>query len=75
VLLFLLLTAVYLALAELLGTSSPVALFATVIVQQLYVVQRIGLRIFGFAAEAVLYRELNPEGGGIPGWHAGHTWE
>ena len=75
VLLFLLLTAAYLALAELLGTSSPVALFATVIVQQLYVVQRIGLRIFGFAAEAVLYRELNPEGGGIPGWHAGHTWE
>jgi hypothetical protein len=75
VLLFLLLAAVYVALVELLGTSSLTALVATVIVQQLFVVQRIGLRIFGFAAEAVLYRELNPEGGGIPGWHSGHTWE
>ncbi len=75
VLLFLLLAAVYVGLVELLGTSSPIALVATVIVQQLFVVQRIGLRIFGFAAEAVLYRELNPEGGGIPGWHTGHTWE
>jgi hypothetical protein len=75
VLLFLLLAVVYLALVELVGTSSPAALIATVIVQQLFVVQRIGLRFFGFAAEAVLYRELNPEGGGIPGWHTGHTWE
>jgi hypothetical protein len=73
--LFLLLAAVYLAFVELLGTSSLAGLIATMIVQQLYVVQRIGLRIFGFAAEAVLYRELNPEGGGIPGWHTGHTWE
>jgi hypothetical protein len=74
-LLFLLLGAVCVAIVELVGTGSPVALIATVIVQQLYVVQRLGLRIFGFAAEAVLYRELNPEGGGIPGWHTGHTWE
>jgi hypothetical protein len=74
-LLLVLLAAVYLALVELVGTSSTPALIATVFLQQLFIVQRIGLRILGFAAESALYRELNPEGGGIPGWYAGHSWE
>ena len=74
-LLLLLLAAVYLAIVELVGTLSLAAMIATVVAQQLFVVQRIGLRILGFAAESALYRELNPEGGGIPGWYAGHSWE
>ena len=73
-LLFGLLAAVYVLLADILGTASPAALAPMVVVQQLYVFKRMGLRVFGFASESVLYRELNPVGGGIPGWDAGHSW-
>jgi len=74
-LLFLLLTAFYLAFASLIGTASHLAMVFTVALQQLFVLQRMGLRVFGFAAESALYREVNPDGGGIPGWDTGHTWE
>jgi hypothetical protein len=74
ILLFLVLIVVYLLLAGLVGTASPVALTATVLLQQLFVLKRMGLRIFGAATASVLYRELSPEGGGIPGWDTGHPW-
>jgi len=73
--LFLVLAALYLFLAEAIGTATPAALILAVLLQQLFVLQRMGLRVFGFAAESALYRELNPEGGGIPGWDMGHQWQ
>jgi hypothetical protein len=74
ILIFVALVGLYLAVSAVIGTHSALTLAVTVVWQQLFVLQRMGLRVFGFASESALYRELNPEGGGIPGWDIGHTW-
>jgi hypothetical protein len=71
-LLFVLFAAVYLVIAELIPSSSSLTIGVMVLVQQLFMLNRLGFRVFAFAGESALFLELNPDGGGIPGWEMGH---
>jgi len=72
---FLVALGVYLLLEHVISPTSPLTIAAVIVLQQLFIFGRAGLRVFGFASESVLYQELSPPGGGVPGWDFGHGWE